>query len=497
MALVLAGIFTAAAGGILLVSRRVAQPVETAAPVTDLTSVAVLPFLSLGQESGQQAFADGLTESLARVKELRVAGRAAASRFKGKAEAIPMLGRQLKVGSIVDGSVRQEGSRVRITAQLVSTVDGFHLWSETYDREVKDKLAVQTEISGTISRAVAAALASASSSFARQILNQPEQVDLFRKGIEMLDWRYDHILLRGAAAEVPQPLSELMLAIGYFEQLVARDPNHARAYAALAHTYLRAAEYDPRLSGKARSAAGQAIAIDPGIGAAHAILGYGLFLQDWDFRKAETEFRRGLELDPRLLGIYRLYGDCASLLGHQAEALAVADRGRAALPDEPLLRIARATILYHSRRYAAMEEEARGLLAAHPKLPPGHWLLGLALEQLGQPNEAAREFEATLQMTEGDPRATTALGHVYGRLGRREDALRIAAELAKRSQHARPAYSIAMIHAGLGDREAAFEWLQRSFDRHETSTPYMKLDPRLDNLRPDPRFKALLTRMKL
>jgi TolB-like protein/Tfp pilus assembly protein PilF len=495
---------TAALGGLLFYSRRGVPPPDGAVadPVAaDLTSVAVLPFLSLGQEAGQQAFADGLTEdvteALARVKELRVAGRASASRFKGKADAIPALGRQLKVGAIVDGSVRQDGGHVRITAQLVSTVDGFHLWSETFDRQAKDKLALQSEVSGAIGRAVTAALASASSSFAKQLLTQPEQVDLFRKGIELLDWRYDHIMLRGEAAEQPQPLAELMRAIGHFEQVVARDPRHARAYAALAHTYLRAAEYDPRLSAKSRAAAGRALELDAGIGAAHAILGYGQFLQDWDFPNAEKSFRRSLELDPRLLGIYRLYADCASLLGHQAEALAMIDRGRAALPDEPLLRIAKGVALYHARRYAPMAEEARQLLAAQPNLAPAHWLLGLAIEQLGQLDAAAAEFEATLKIAEKDPRATTALGHIYGKLGRRQEALRIIGELGQRPQRARPAYSIAMIHAGLGDREAAFEWLQRSFDRHETSTPYMTLDPRFDGLRSDARFKALLAGLKL
>jgi hypothetical protein len=219
-----------------------------------------------------------------------VAGRAVASRFKGRADTIPALGRQLKVAAIVDGSIRQDGARVRITAQLVSTVDGFHLWSETYDRQGRNNLALQAEVSGKIGQAVAAALASASSNFARQLLTQPEQAELFRKGIEMLDWRSDHILLRGAAAEQPQPLSELMQAIGHFEQVVARDPKHARAYAALAHTYMRATEYDRRLGAKARAAAAKALELDAGIGAAHGILGYGQFLQDWDFRSAEKEF---------------------------------------------------------------------------------------------------------------------------------------------------------------------------------------------------------------
>jgi tetratricopeptide (TPR) repeat protein len=144
-----------------------------------------------------------------------------------------------------------------------------------------------------------------------------------------------------------------------------------------------------------------------------------------------------------------------------------------------------------------MAEEARGLLAEHPNLAPAHGLLGLALEQLGRVNEAAAEFESTLKIAERDPRATTALGHIYGRMGRREDALRIVAEFMQRPLHARPAYSIAMIHAGLGDREAALEWLERSFELHETSTPYMKLDPRFDGLRSEARFAALLTKMKL
>jgi tetratricopeptide (TPR) repeat protein len=248
---------------------------------------------------------------------------------------------------------------------------------------------------------------------------------------------------------------------------------------------------------KSRAAATRALELDSGIGAAHAILGYGQFLQDWDFRNAEKSFRRSLELDPRLLGIYRLYADCASLLGNQAEALAVIDRGRAALPDEPLLRIARMVALYHSRRYAILADDARALLAAQPNLAPAHWLLGLAQEQLGQQNEAAASFEATLKIAEGDPRATTALGHIYGRLGRRTEALRIAAEFGRRPQSVRPAYSIAMIHAGLGDRQEALSWLERSFELHETSTPYMKLDPRFDSLRSDPRFKALLAGMKL
>jgi TolB-like protein/Flp pilus assembly protein TadD len=490
-----------AAGSMLLVSiislsfyrsRSASAPTNS-----DLSAVAVLPFVVLNTGSASADLSRGLAEDVAHAlsqsKQIRVAGPASVAGV----ESLPLLRKQLHVGSVLQGSIRQSQNKVRINAQLVSTLDGYHLWSAAYERDYSTLAGFQSGLAQTISSEVLTNLTKLVADAEASAGREAEALTFFRNGSILLDWNYDHLLAGSESAGLPE-LATLRKAVQYFEQAVTLNPGYARAHSALAHSYAVLADGDATLAAKARASAIRAIQLDDGLASAHAVLGYIKFLHDWDFAGAEAEFRRALEQQPRLLGLYRLYGDCASMLDHHQAALSEVESGSAIFPDSRILAVTRTIILFHTRRYDQMAREARALQERHPGYAPAHWLLGLALEQQGSADAAIEQFEQVHRLTKGDRRAAIALGHVRAVQGQRAEALKVIESFRTQSPAGSNApYAMALLYTGLGEREQAFHWLNEAYSRRDNSLPYMKIDPRFDPIRTDRRFEELLAKLRL
>jgi TolB-like protein/Tfp pilus assembly protein PilF len=468
-----------------------------------LSSIAVLPFASFSLDSESEAFAAGLTEdvanALARAGEWRVVARTSTAPFQASPESVIAIGQQLHVGTILEGTVRQEGDRLRITAQLVNAADGYRVWAETYERESRQTLSVQAELSRLIAtsvmaersrRAADATVRSPAANEARQI-SVPFLTALDRRGV-------DHLTMRDPEGQGHRSIEDLMAAVHGFERAIAVDPGYTPAYGGLAQAYSLAADFDERLWEKAKQAAIRGLQVDEKLPEPHFALGYYLFLKEWDFVAAARELKRALELNPRDVTAARLYADCSALLGDAESGFAALRRVQRAVPNSPVIAIQTGIMLYNARRFREFEEHVRSVQQRHSDVALVHWLRGLALEQQGQYKQAAAAFEKSLELSPGDPRATPALWHTYGLLGRRSETLKfIETSRDKTIKGWSGPFGIALMYLGLGDKASSLGWLETAYDIREGALPYMKLDPRCDPLRSEPRFKALLHKLKL
>ncbi len=466
------------------------------------SATAVLSFVTFSPDAESEAFAAGLTKDVSAGlshADVRVADRDSTLPFRTGVDSVLAIGQKLHVATVLDGSVRKEGDALRVTAQLIDTADGYRRWSETYERKSRDA-GTQAELSRLITRSV---LAERSRRLADETARTPAANEARRISrpllISMDRGERDHLLMHGGDRRHQMTLDAVMAAVHGFERAIALDPGYSPAYGGLALAYLLAADFDERLFEKVRETAVRGLEIDEKLAEAHFALGYHLFLKEWDFAGAERELKRTLELNSRDVTAGRLYADCSALLGDPESGVAALGRVQQLIPNSPVIAIQVGIMLYHARRFHELEEYARSLRPLHPGVALVPWLIGLALEQQGRYAEAASEFGKTLEISPDDARATPALGHVYGRLGRREDALKLIAE--SRDSMVRGGNSgpvgIALIYLGLGDRESALTWLETAYNTREGALPYIRLDPRCDPLRTDPRFLTLLRKLHL
>jgi tetratricopeptide (TPR) repeat protein len=308
----------------------------------------------------------------------------------------------------------------------------------------------------------------------------------------------DHLLAREPDGEGRAPLAIVMQAVADIERAIALDPKYAPAYGALAEAYQLGADFDDGLWVKARDAADRGLRITDNLPEAHFVLGYQKFLREWDFVGASREFRRTLELNPRHVTACRLYADCAALVGDADAGFAALRQAQRSAPDSSVIAIQTGIMLYHARRFDELAAHSTSLKQQHPNLPLAHWLLGLALEQQHKYEDAAAAYETTLRLSPRDPRAIPALGHVYGVMGRRQEALRMIETTRDRAMKGRLGpTAVAVIYLGLGDKDAAFSWFEKAWELREGALPYIKLDPRCDPIRSDPRFALLLRKIRL
>ncbi len=470
-----------------------------------VTSLAVLPLVNLSPNPQDATLADGLTEAitnaLSQTSKLRVTGRTSAYRYKGKPDTVPRIGAELGVGSILEGSVQREGGRLRVMVQLVGTADGFHLWSQSFEQPFHDSLTAEKEVAQAVGRVVAdQLLAYAKNGAAPGATTTAEALRLYQKGEALLNTgATDHLLLPDSQQVQPAgSMARLLECIDLFNRAIAIDPKYARAYAGLAVAYYVASDYDASLVPKVQAAAEHALQLDANLPEAYEVLGYLRFLHQWDFTGAENAFRRSIELNPRNVTSRRLYADVAMVLGHPQQAAAQLRTAQETYPASPVIQTELAIVSYNMRDYSRMAQQAAAINKAFPNLPVGHWTLGLAYEQQGKLKEAEAEFENCLLLSPRNPRCTPALGHVLGKLGRRDEARKIVESYKQRPQtEFRSPYSIALIALGLGEKETALEWLERAFDQHDSSLPYARIDPRFDPLTREPRFAALMTKLHL
>ena len=460
--------------------------------VNDARAIAVLPFVNASSDPENEYFSDGITEelitALGKVEGLHVASRTSVFALKGVREDVRTLGDRLGVSAVLEGSVRRAGSRIRITARLTSVRDGRTLWSERYDRELADVFAIQDEIAGTIVDTLRSTLLQdLGEPVPRRYTANVRAYTLYLKGRYWWNRRTQAAIAEG---------------IGYFEQAIAEDAGYALAYTGLADCYALQLDYRgaPVREGmeRARAEAQHALALDDTLAEAHTSLGWVTFVYDWDWSLAAQHFRRALELNPRYSVARQWYSWFQIAMGRPEAALA---EGRIALALDPAsvsIRRSMGWLLYYARQPEQALEQLHRALAMNPTAEENHRLLGLAYLQLGQWDEAAASFREALAVSESPALAVAGLGSVAAARGREDEARAALADLeARRGQGYVSPVAFVTLCAALGDTDAAFAWLDRAYEERRGWLAYLKVEPALDTLRGDPRFRRLQERMRL
>jgi serine/threonine-protein kinase len=453
-------------------------------------SVAVLPFLNLTTDKNPDYWSDGITEEitnvLARIPGLRVAARSSAFRFKGTVADVREAGRELGVGAVLEGSVRRVGGRVRITAQLFSTEDGYSLWSANYDRDEHDAFGAEADIAKEIARNLDLTMPGVPSHTATQKRGRSTAHDL------VLQARYQ-------AADSP----DFEVRMGCYRRAIESDPEYAPAYTGMADEWIKRSLEGwvaPREAMEnAREAVAAALGLDDTSPEAHLLSAMVKWTYDWDWTGARREFERTLELNPNDANARMQYARYLALMGQKEPALTQLDQIRELDPVSPASRGAEAAIYYLLRDYDHTIQDAQDVLAAGPDVAMMYYWMGRAYDSKGQLPEARAALETwrSISGLQGGG-GFGMLGSVYARAGRKSEALRLLSDALERSKHAHVSpSSIALLHAGLGEHERAMEWLERAYQEKDHSLVGIKADPAYDSLREIAGFQALLKKMKL
>lgn len=447
-------------------------------------SIAVLPFADMSEGKDQEYFADGLSEELlnllAKMPELRVAARTSAFKFKGEKVDLQDVAKQLNVAHILEGSVRRSGNKVRITAQLIKASDGYHLWSQTYDRTLDDIFVVQDDIAGEVVKALKLTLLGTTSA-TRSRPTDPEAYNLALQG------RF-FVARRGK--------EDLERAVEYFQRSLERDPGYAPAWAGLSQAYARQADggFLSSVDGyrQAREAAEKALALDSQLADAHLAMGRIYQAYDWDWEAADASYRTALDLEPGNAEALRHGGWLADNLGHWDEAIDLMNKAIERDPLRPNSYNYLGYVFLVAERDSEAEAAFRKALELDPDGASRHRAIGLALLLQGKTDAALREMQQ--ETDEGWRLAGLPL--VFHALGRRSES--DGALAALKDKYAwNSAYQIAQVHAFRGEGDLAFEWLERAYAQRDGGVPEIKGDWLMRGLVGDPRYKAFLRKLKL
>jgi serine/threonine-protein kinase len=455
-------------------------------------SVAVLPFLNLSADKSPDYWSDGITEEitnvLARIPGLRVAARSSAFRFKGTVADVREAGRELGVGSVLEGSVRRVGGRVRITAQLFSTEDGYSLWSANYDRDERDTSGIEADIAKEIARNLNLSTPGVPSHSATQ------------KRVRTAAAR-DLVLQAHRQAADSQ---DFEVRMGCYRRAIESDPEYAPAYTGMADEWVKRSLEGwvaPREAmEKAREAVAAALQIDDASPEAHLLSAMVKWTYDWDWTGARREFERALDLNPNDANARMQYARFLALMGDRDPAMTQLDQIRELDPVSPAARGAEAAVYYLLREYDRTIQDAEEVLSAGPDIAMMYYWMGRAYDSKGQLPEARAALETwrSISGLQGGGGGFGMLGSVYARAGRRSEALRLLGDALERAKHTHVSpTSIALLHAGLGEHERAMEWLDRAYQEKDHSLVAIKADPAYDSLREDAGFQKLLKKMKL
>jgi TolB-like protein/DNA-binding winged helix-turn-helix (wHTH) protein/Flp pilus assembly protein TadD len=456
-----------------------------------IKSLAVLPLTNLSGDPKQEYLADGMTEALigrlSEVHNLRVISRTSVMRFKDTHLSVPEIARTLQVDGIVEGSVIRDGSRIRVHAQLIRAATDEHFWSETYDRELRDVLSLQSDVAQSIARKVEVTITGeeyTSLNSARTV--DPEAYEPYLKGRYYWNKR--------TAGSMPK-------AALYFEQAISKDPGYGAAYSGLAdcnsglawHGFMSPAEVLP----KAYAAAQKAVEIDPQSADAHASLALVLD-HKWDWPAAEVEFKRALELNPQYANAHHWYGDYLSIQGRHDEALVEAKR--ALELDSLNLMIGTWVGLryYLARRYDGAIEQGRNTVDLDPNFAAAHLILGESYVQQGKHKEGLDELQKAADLSGDSPLYMAQVGVSLGLAGKKKEALRVIRKLQDISgkRYVSP-YGVAQIYATLNDKEQTYKWLETAYRDRAVWMSYLAVDPVFDSIRSEDRFRDLLRRVGL
>ena len=449
----------------------------------------MLPLKNLSGDPTQEYLADGMTEALisrlSRIHDLRVISRTSIMGFSDTKLSVPEIAKNLKVDAVVEGSVIRDGNRIRVHAQLIRAATDEHFWSEEYDRQVEDVLALQSDVARSIAEKVAVTVTGQERSrlvTARQV--SPEVYESYLKGM------YGPHNTKG---EIEQRIAD-------FEDGISKDPTFAPAYVGLARTYIHLQDIfvgapPAEIRPKAITGLRKALDLDPELAEAHAYLAE-MYQKQWKWAEAVAEFRLALELKPNDAIAHRGYADWLACQGRTEEALAWAKRGRELDPLENADSVGWHLLL--GRRYDESIREYRSVLAVHPDSTVAHWGLGFALIVNNQPKEAISVLETAASMMKRSPGALGMLAAAHARAGNRSDALRLINELKHRRQKDYvPAGAFIDSHLAIGDYDQAFFWCDEAYKEQSAILQWIKVSPFFDPVRNDPRFSDLLHRVGL
>ena len=482
---------------------RFAAPVTGGSPATpepnrnwDVSQrvmLAVLPFENLSNDMEQEYFSDGLTEETISYlgqldpQSLGVIARTSSMVYKRTTKTIAEIGRELGVNFVVEGSVRREKERVRITAQLIRVSDQTHLWAESYDREIGSVLSVQTELGVSIAKKIKIQLGGK---------ERPTLVADAEKNPEAHD-----AYLRGRYHWAKRTFAETRKAIEYFRKATDAEPTYAKAYAGLADCYITlpiTSDREPKdCFPKATTAVSKALELDENLAEAHTSLGTIRFWFDWDWSGAHECYQRALQINPNYVVARLFRAHCFSNAGRHEEAIAEIRRAVRLDPLSPILNTLLAEFLYHARRYDEAVAEFHNAVELAPRFWVAHVNFAKVYEQTGEYGRAIAELELARTFSDGNTEPISLLGYVWAKSGRLTEAENVLAELLTLArQKYVPPVNIAVLYAGLGKQDSMFEWLERGLQDRDVHMTFLR-DPKWDGLKENVRFTKILRQVGL
>jgi serine/threonine protein kinase/Flp pilus assembly protein TadD len=454
-------------------------------------SIAVMPFADLSPQKDQEYFCDGMAEelinALTKIKDLRVAARTSAFSFKGKEIDIREIGKKLNVNTILEGSVRKAGNRLRIMAQLINVADGYHLWSERYDRDIEDVFAIQDEISlAIVDKLKLKLLKEEKVDLLKRYTDNLEAYQLYLKGRYFWNKRFEIGLKKG---------------LEFFQQAIEKDKGYTLAYSGLADCYILLPWYgifsQKEAYQKAREAARKALEIDDKLAEAHTSMAFVKLLSDWDWVAAEKEFKQAIELNAKYSTAHHWYAFYLFFRARFDEAIAEMEKALELNPFSLIINCDFGFVLYYSRQYDRAIEVLKKTLEMDPNFVSAHSFLGVVYLQKSMYKEALAEFRKEKEPSKGWMQNVEAVvGITHMRMGKKKEAQKILEDMVERRKHEYVSpYHIALLSFNLGENELGFEWLDKAYKEHEDWLLYLKVEPLFDSVRSDPRFTKLLKKI--
>jgi serine/threonine-protein kinase len=450
-----------------------------------ISSLAVLPLANLSRDPEQDYFADGMTEALitdlAKTAGFRVISRTSVMHYKGTDKPLPEIARELHVDAVVEGSVQRSENRVRITAQLIRAATDQHLWADSYERDLQDILGLQEEVAHAITQQVEGRLS--------------QKNEAPRNSFHTVNSEAYEAYLKGRYFWNKRDRASLEKSLVYFNEAIAKDPNYALAYAGLADVYVVIgsdwATSPKDVNEKAKAASLKALAIDDSLVEPHTSLAT-IYHNEWNWQGAEREFKRAIELNPNYATAHHWYSIYLATVGRFDETLKEAKKAAELDPLSLIISASLGNRLNEVRRYEDAASQCRRTLDMDPNFGLAHLCIGTSYVNGGHFQEGIPELRKGIDLLPGSTYSMGQLGIAYALSGDRVRAREVLSKLKDPSQPYLPAFSIAMVYAGLADKEQTIFWLKKGYEERNEDMIYMKIEPVLDPIRSDPRFQELI-----
>ena len=457
-------------------------------PILDKRRIAVLPFTNISPDPADEYFADGMTEEListmSRISGMKVIARTSIMGYKGGHKKVDEVARELGVGTVLEGSVRKAGNRMRITAQLIDSETSEHMWAESYDRELEDVFAIQTGVAENVSHALETQL----------LGEERERIEKKPTG----DISAYTFYLKGRYYWNERNKESLEKSIKYFEEAIRRDNRFALAYAGMADCYAVLADYGYYATdamSKAKELAVKALSIDDSLAEAHASLGSVLH-QFWEWEKAETEYKRAIDLTPNYASAHHWYAYLLFRVGRIRDAAVEAKRALELDPLSPMINVVSTGPDYIMGNYDQAIVGLRRTIEMAPDFPMAHYWLAHYLVEKGSLEDVVSEMRRAVELTHGATFARAGLAYALAKAGQKDEAIRIVGELTKGEEYTEAA-DIAMVFAGLGQREIVLDWLEKACEMHSSGIANIGWVGWYREFHSDERFLRLVDRMRI